>query len=72
MQNTVNHISSSMQKQTWLKPHPWSPKIENEESTPESLLHHVQIPTDGTDVWEIDVRLLKFENKVASGSYSDL
>ncbi|MQM00322.1 hypothetical protein Taro_033059 [Colocasia esculenta] len=32
----------------------------------------VQIPTDGTDVWEIDVRQLKVENKIASGSYGDL
>ncbi|KAK6924548.1 ACT domain [Dillenia turbinata] len=38
----------------------------------ESLSDYVQIPNDGTDVWEIDHRLLKFENKVASGSYGDL
>ncbi|MFS8016687.1 putative dual-specificity kinase TKL-Pl-4 family [Helianthus anomalus] len=33
---------------------------------------HVKIPTDGTDVWEIDVNLLKFEDKVASGTFGDL
>ncbi|KAJ0440190.1 putative dual-specificity kinase TKL-Pl-4 family [Helianthus annuus] len=33
---------------------------------------HVKIPTDGTDVWEIDAKLLKFENKVASGTFGDL
>ncbi|KAK6922540.1 Serine-threonine/tyrosine-protein kinase, catalytic domain, partial [Dillenia turbinata] len=38
----------------------------------ESLSDYVKIPNDGTDVWEIDARLLKFENKVASGSYGDL
>lgn len=27
----------------------------------------VTMPNDGTNVWEIDVRKLKFENKVASG-----
>ncbi|XP_019165195.1 PREDICTED: serine/threonine-protein kinase STY46 isoform X1 [Ipomoea nil] len=32
----------------------------------------VAIPNDGTDVWEIDPQLLKFENKIASGSYGDL
>ncbi|XP_060195638.1 serine/threonine-protein kinase STY17-like isoform X4 [Lycium barbarum] len=32
----------------------------------------VKIPTDGTDDWEIDVCLLKYENKVASGSSGDL
>ena len=32
----------------------------------------IEIPTDGTDVWEIDTKQLKIENKVASGSYGDL
>jgi hypothetical protein len=32
----------------------------------------IEIPTDGTDVWEIDSRQLKIESKVASGSYGDL
>ncbi|XP_075477568.1 serine/threonine-protein kinase STY46-like [Primulina tabacum] len=33
---------------------------------------HLKIPTDGSDVWEIDPQFLKFESKVASGSYGDL
>ncbi|KAL4555322.1 hypothetical protein LXL04_037939 [Taraxacum kok-saghyz] len=33
---------------------------------------HVKIPTDGADVWEIDANLLKFENKVTSGTFGDL
>jgi hypothetical protein len=33
---------------------------------------NVQIPIDGADVWEIDLKLLKFGNKVASGSNGDL
>lgn len=33
---------------------------------------HLTIPNDGTDVWEIDPQQLKFECKVASGSYGDL
>ncbi|XP_062186442.1 serine/threonine-protein kinase STY17-like isoform X2 [Phragmites australis] len=32
----------------------------------------VQIPADATDVWEVDPRLLKFEQKLASGSFGDL
>lgn len=32
----------------------------------------IEIPSDGTDVWEIDTNLLKFENKVGSGSFGDL
>lgn len=38
----------------------------------ESFPSCVEIPTDGTDVWEIDTRQLKFENKVGSGSFGDL
>ncbi|KAA3474519.1 tyrosine-protein kinase SRK2-like isoform X2 [Gossypium australe] len=37
-----------------------------------SLPSCVEIPTDGTDVWEIDTRQLKIENRIASGSYADL
>ncbi|KAK6946478.1 Serine-threonine/tyrosine-protein kinase, catalytic domain [Dillenia turbinata] len=44
-----------------IKPEPDSPSPD-----------YLTIPNDGTDVWEIDVNLLKFENKVASGSYGDL
>nr|XP_004231067.1 serine/threonine-protein kinase STY46 isoform X1 [Solanum lycopersicum] len=33
---------------------------------------HLTIPFDGVDVWEIDHQLLKFEYKIASGSYGDL
>ncbi|KAF3615658.1 hypothetical protein CQW23_04784 [Capsicum baccatum] len=40
--------------------------------TSESASESVKIPTDGSDDWEIDIRLLKFENKVASGSFGDL
>ncbi|KAK3127011.1 hypothetical protein QOZ80_7AG0566900 [Eleusine coracana subsp. coracana] len=32
----------------------------------------VQIPADSTDVWEVDPRLLKFEQKLACGSFGDL
>ncbi|PSS30004.1 Serine/threonine-protein kinase [Actinidia chinensis var. chinensis] len=32
----------------------------------------VKIPTDGADVWEIDASLLKFDNKVGSGSFGVL
>ncbi|XP_054777381.1 serine/threonine-protein kinase STY46-like [Prosopis cineraria] len=33
---------------------------------------HLTIPNDGTDVWEIDPKHLKFGSKIASGSYGDL
>ncbi|XP_008781231.1 serine/threonine-protein kinase STY46-like isoform X2 [Phoenix dactylifera] len=61
-----------IEKQAWSKTQSWSPILENAQTLEVSLPDHVQIPTDGTDVWEIDFRLLKFGNKVASGSYGDL
>ncbi|XP_039134850.1 serine/threonine-protein kinase STY46-like [Dioscorea cayenensis subsp. rotundata] len=61
-----------IEKQAGSKSYSWSPVMDNAHSGEESLPAHVQIPTDGTDVWEIDFRLLKFESKVASGSYGDL
>ncbi|KAJ6819669.1 serine/threonine-protein kinase STY46 isoform X1 [Iris pallida] len=72
LRSAVQKEIQKIEKQTWLKPCPWSPKMENEQTCEEALPAHVRIPTDGTDVWEIDFRLLKFENKVASGSYGDL
>ncbi|KAK4405377.1 Serine/threonine-protein kinase STY46 [Sesamum angolense] len=42
--------------------------IEKEVLKIEQLSCHI----DGTDVWEIDPQYLKFESKVASGSYGDL
>ncbi|KAJ4715928.1 putative Protein kinase [Melia azedarach] len=49
-----------------------SPTSEPEETGMKSHPEHVEIPNDGTDVWEIDPKHLKFGNKVASGSYGDL
>ncbi|KAL4645620.1 hypothetical protein ACB092_02G247400 [Castanea dentata] len=40
--------------------------------TLETLSNCIEIPTDGTDVWEIDARQLKMGNKVGSGSFGDL
>ncbi|XP_044511950.1 serine/threonine-protein kinase STY46-like isoform X2 [Mangifera indica] len=38
----------------------------------QTRIYHVNLPTDGIDVWEIDASLLTYEYKIASGSYSDL
>ncbi|KAJ4702200.1 putative Protein kinase [Melia azedarach] len=35
-------------------------------------IKHVKIPAEAIDVWEIDASLLKYEHKIASGSYGDL
>uniref|UniRef100_A0A7C9CNK3 non-specific serine/threonine protein kinase n=1 Tax=Opuntia streptacantha TaxID=393608 RepID=A0A7C9CNK3_OPUST len=57
---------------SWRSQQSSSPLDGEEQPQIESKADHVQIPNDGTDVWEIDPRLLKFESKVASGSYGDL
>lgn len=44
--------------------------LQGGESRPTST--SVEIPSDGADVWEIDLKLLKFGSKVASGSNGDL
>ncbi|CAN6481609.1 unnamed protein product [Victoria cruziana] len=58
-------------KKGHLKPQEMSLKLPVK-SDAESILNCVKIPVDRDDNWEIDPRLLKFENKVASGSYGDL
>ncbi|EER97120.1 serine/threonine-protein kinase STY17 [Sorghum bicolor] len=58
--------------QAWSSSHSWSTPVENIQIAENSAADHVEIPTDGASEWEIDVKLLKFGNKVASGSYGDL
>ncbi|XAR73720.1 Dual-specificity kinase [Bertholletia excelsa] len=48
------------------------PISEHSQIHSKSLADYVKIPADGADVWEIDANLLKFENKVGSGSFGDL
>ncbi|XP_068639775.1 serine/threonine-protein kinase STY46-like isoform X2 [Aristolochia californica] len=62
----------NIEKQAWVKSHKVAAVKEQGRTSIASVPEHVKIPTDGTDVWEIDIRLLQFENKVASGSYGDL
>ncbi|ERM96281.1 hypothetical protein AMTRI_Chr09g34920 [Amborella trichopoda] len=63
---------AKIEKQAWSQPYSLTSVPENVQTNGNPVIEHVKIPNDGTDVWEIDVRLLKFENKVASGSYGDL
>lgn len=62
-----------LQDQSWSKQHPLAASlIEHKQTKIELLPNFIEIPRDETDVWEIDTRLLKVENKVGSGSYGDL
>ncbi|URD97549.1 TyrKc [Musa troglodytarum] len=58
-------------KQAWLKAQTWSPAMEIAQSS-KGTFNHAEVPAHGTDEWEIDSRLLKFGDKVASGSFGDL
>ncbi|RWR90653.1 Protein kinase domain-containing protein [Cinnamomum micranthum f. kanehirae] len=72
LRHTLEKEISKIEKKAWLKSHSLSSIKEHVQPGMASIPDHVKIPTDGMDVWEIDARLLKFENKVASGSYGDL
>ncbi|KAF5453851.1 hypothetical protein F2P56_023569 [Juglans regia] len=56
-------------EQYWSKEH--SVSTENQTRI-ETSSNCIEIPSDGTDVWEIDARQLKTGNKVGSGSFGDL
>ncbi|KAJ8530310.1 hypothetical protein K7X08_037145 [Anisodus acutangulus] len=53
-------------------PSPSQSLIKQEQDLIKCEFDHLTIPFDGIDVWEIDHQLLKFEYKIASGSYGDL
>ncbi|CDY70078.1 BnaAnng32540D, partial [Brassica napus] len=56
-----------LQDQSWPMQQSFSPEKQNG-----TAKDHVVIPTDGTDVWEINLTQLKFGHKIASGSYGNL
>lgn len=54
---------------------PWSKKLEvlpSIELETKKFQESVKLPVDVTDVWEIDVKLLKYEYRICGGSYGDL
>ncbi|KAM3376771.1 serine/threonine-protein kinase STY46 isoform X2 [Capsicum galapagoense] len=53
-------------------PSPSQSLVKQEQDLIKCEFDHLTIPFDGIDVWEIDYQLLKFEYKIASGSYGDL
>ncbi|XP_018450227.2 serine/threonine-protein kinase STY46 isoform X1 [Raphanus sativus] len=61
-----------LQDQSWPMQQSFSPEKENAQTGVRTAKDHVSIPTDGTDVWEINLQHLKFGHKIASGSYGDL
>ncbi|KAL9231866.1 hypothetical protein vseg_007032 [Gypsophila vaccaria] len=72
LRSTLEKELKQIENSSWRSQQSSSPADEQEQTPIESKCDYVEIPNDGTDVWEIDPRLLKFENKVAAGSYGDL
>ncbi|CAI0468938.1 unnamed protein product [Linum tenue] len=61
-----------VQNQTWSNHHSLPSTKKLEQISVKCDPDCVTIPNDGIDVWEIDLKQLKFDNMVASGSYGDL
>uniref|UniRef100_A0A0E0EUH7 non-specific serine/threonine protein kinase n=1 Tax=Oryza meridionalis TaxID=40149 RepID=A0A0E0EUH7_9ORYZ len=72
IESVRKEIGKIDETQGWSTTHSWSSPVENMQIGDNSAADHVEIPRDGASEWEIDVKLLKFGNKVASGSYGDL
>ncbi|XP_047311555.1 serine/threonine-protein kinase STY46-like [Impatiens glandulifera] len=60
-----------IENQSWSSPS-FSSLSRTEQTGIDHGLNQLTIPNDGKDEWEIDPHLVKFEKKVASGSYGDL
>ncbi|KAK3131307.1 hypothetical protein QOZ80_6BG0504780 [Eleusine coracana subsp. coracana] len=52
----------------------WPPELAGKQcqTNTNSKGKHIDVPKDNTDEWEINFKALKFEDKVASGTYGDL
>lgn len=61
-----------IQKQHQLKENGSLPIAEQEQTGINFISNHVNLSTSGNDVWEIDARCLRYEKKIASGSFSNL
>ena len=61
-----------MQEKSWPNQQFLSPLGGSDQTVIKFEPDQLTIPNDGFDVWEIDPQHLKFEHKVASGSYGDL
>ncbi|XVF63602.1 hypothetical protein PTKIN_Ptkin09bG0099700 [Pterospermum kingtungense] len=62
----------ALEKHSWLKSHAIYHARGLEQTEIKLVSSHVNIPATGNDVWEIDTSMLKYESKLASGSYGDL
>ncbi|XP_074373003.1 serine/threonine-protein kinase STY46-like [Apium graveolens] len=73
----TEHLKSVLEKEipkiemkSWSNKHASPTELGN--SVDMLMPDQVNIPIDGIDVWEIDSKLLKFEQKIAAGSFGEL
>ncbi|TVU07561.1 hypothetical protein EJB05_40922, partial [Eragrostis curvula] len=50
----------------------WPPELEGKQCGTNTNDNHIDVPKDNSDEWEINFKALKFQDKVASGTYGDL
>ncbi|KAF5449035.1 hypothetical protein F2P56_029523 [Juglans regia] len=72
LKTTLERKLLKIERQAWPNAGPSVSVGELDQTVIKCEPDHLTIPNDGTDVWEIDPKHLKFENKIASGSYGDL
>ncbi|XP_019072203.1 serine/threonine-protein kinase STY17 isoform X4 [Vitis vinifera] len=72
LRNVLLKEIQMIEKQPWSEFQLISPGREQGHPEKQLIPSHINLTIDGADVWEIDATLLKFENKIASGSYGDL
>ncbi|KAH7429647.1 hypothetical protein KP509_09G060400 [Ceratopteris richardii] len=59
-------------KRIWSKDSPSASPAEPAPEEKPPVVEFLKIPSDGTDDWEIDLNHLKYDKKIASGSFGDL
>ncbi|EOY15151.1 hypothetical protein QUC31_000393 [Theobroma cacao] len=72
LRNVLIKEISKVEKHSWSKSHALYHGRELKQTGNKLASSHVNIPSGGNGVWEIDTSLLKYESKLASGSYGDL
>jgi len=72
LRNALRKGVDKIKYRAWPLVQSMSARIDHQPLEVSASSNFVQIPVDAADVWEVDPRLLKFEQKLASGSFGDL
>ncbi|KAI4350242.1 hypothetical protein L6164_004715 [Bauhinia variegata] len=72
LQAAIKKEVLKIERQTWPIHQSLSPVGEPDQEGMKCEPDHLTIPSDGTDVWEIDPKHLIYENRIADGLYAEL